>query len=103
MATVFQVHPMDVYPRVDAEEACLLLFTKPGCGVCKAMVTALGQVQVPLPVFEVDIEGAAGLVDEHEIFHLPAVFLYRQGELSAPVMSAPLVPDLQAELGRLLG
>ena len=102
MATVHKIHAMDVYPRIDAEDVCLLMFTKPGCGVCRAMVVALDDVDVAWPVFEVDAEGAAGLIDEHEVFHLPALFLYRGGEVAAPVMSAPVVSDLQAELATLL-
>ena len=45
-----------------------------------------------LVVYEVNAERAGGLVEELEIFHLPALFLYQDGDLHAPIQ-APLRPD----------
>ena len=45
-------------------------------------------------VADVDAEQAPGLIDELEIFHLPAVFLWRDGEDWAELASPPRVAEL---------
>lgn len=63
--------------------AGLVVFTKPGCGACrhvKAMLLGLGP-DLPAPLYELDVEESPGVAAELDVFHLPALFLFRDGEL----------------------
>ena len=83
----------------------LVCFTAPHCGACKAMRRALIQLAEARPdirLFEVNSQRDAALAREFELFQLPALFLYRQGEYHAPVQCAPLVPELEGTLETLL-
>ncbi len=60
----------------------LVFFTAPNCGACRSLKLALEkylQDYEPLPVFEVDAVHNGGLVSALEVFHLPALFLYKEG------------------------
>jgi thioredoxin-like negative regulator of GroEL len=65
----------------------LVVLTKPGCGACrhvKALLSALGP-ELPTPLFELNVEESPGVAAELDVFHLPAMFLFRDGELLGPV------------------
>lgn len=102
MAAIEQVHPQDVFARIEAtDDPVLLLFTKDACGACRAMKRALAALPDDLPVvFEVDASASVGLVEEHGVFHLPALFLYTErdfhGEVSAPPLAEPLAQAIAA-------
>lgn len=100
MAVLLRLHPMDLYPHVEAAPgACLLLLSSPACGACRAMRRALEEVEVPelqLRVLEVDAGASRGLVEEHGAFHLPALHLYTGGDYHGEVQ-APPVPGLLVE------
>lgn len=69
----------------------LLMFGRRGCGSCR-----LALARVPLLVagavdrlVHLDAEDCGGLLREFDVFHLPALFLFRDGHFHAP-LSAPL-------------
>jgi hypothetical protein len=81
----------------------LLLFTQPACGACRAMTRALVALDPPLPglvVLAVDAGAGVGLVEEHGVFHLPALFLYTDrdfhGAVGAPPLPEPLAREIAA-------
>lgn len=82
----------DYYPLLDARQApSLVIFTGPACGACRRLKQVLAGMAPPLPGLEareVDAEQAGGLVEELDIFHLPALFLYQHGDYHAPVHAA---------------
>lgn len=82
----------------DAPGSSLVVFTAPGCGACRAMLRALLALPATagLRVYRVAAEENPGLVEELEIFHLPALFLYRDGEELGAVQAAPRVEALLA-------
>ncbi len=60
----------------------LVLFTSSACGACRAWRGVLAGYRARNPgvsVFEVDCEQEMALVREFEVYHLPAIFLYRDG------------------------
>lgn len=67
--------------------AGLAVLTKPGCGACRHVKAALVSVAeaLPAPLYELDVEESPGVAAELEVFHLPAMFLYRDGELRGEV------------------
>ncbi|MNO65939.1 hypothetical protein D3C76_567160 [compost metagenome] len=83
----------------------LLVFTGEGCASCR-----WARVQLPafgLPVDRlcwVDAGRNGGLVQRYEVFHLPAMFLVRDGQfhgaLHAPLRAEPLAAALFAGLSR---
>ena len=61
----------------------LVVFTKPGCGACrhvKALLLALA-ADIPAPLYELNVEESPGVAAELDVFHLPALFLFRDGAL----------------------
>lgn len=61
----------------------LVIFWRRGCGSCNMWKSLLAQYQALHPaihIFAVDVEQEAALVNELEIFHLPAMYLYANGD-----------------------
>jgi thiol-disulfide isomerase/thioredoxin len=82
----------------------IVLFTAPHCGSCRAMKLALGQVLAEergWHVFEVDAERDLALVREFDVFHLPALFLYRDGAFHAPLQVSPVPADIILAVNQL--
>lgn len=93
----------DYYPLLDRRQPpSLVIFTGPACGACRRLKALLAELPPPLPglaAYEVDAERAAGLVEELDVFHLPALFLYTGGDYHAPV-HAELRPGSLAQAVR---
>jgi len=69
----------------------LVLFGQAGCGACRAAKTHLPRL-LPATVdtlFDVDVAESSALAHEFELFHLPAMALYKNGAFHA-WLSAPL-------------
>jgi len=61
----------------------LVVFTSPDCGSCHHLRQVLSEVRSREPgwcVFEVDAQTESGLTNEFEVFHLPTIFLYNDGQ-----------------------
>ncbi|WP_024328282.1 thioredoxin family protein [Thioalkalivibrio sp. ALR17-21] len=81
--------------------AAVVLFTRRGCSACHAMGDALRrwQVEGDAPaLFCVDAEVDTALVREFEVFHLPALFVFVDGEYHGPLQTPPRVPLLREAL-----
>ena len=58
------------------------MFTSPDCGGCRHLRQVLHEVSRREPdwrVFEVDAQRDPALTNEFEVFHLPTVFLFKDG------------------------
>lgn len=83
----------------------LLIFTGEGCSTCRWARQALPQLQLPVDrLCWIDAGHSGGLVERYEVFHLPSLFLVRDGHFLGPV-HAPLRPEsliqaLRAALSR---
>ena len=65
----------------------LVLFTALACGACrhwKQLLEGFSRAE-GIPVFEVDAGLDQALTREFELFHLPALFLFVDGEYHRPV------------------
>ncbi|APZ44571.1 hypothetical protein BW247_06265 [Acidihalobacter ferrooxydans] len=92
----------DLHERLArARGVVLLLFTAVGCGVCRQMRAALTQCQA-LRVIEVDAGLDPALANEFDVFHLPALFVYRDGRYHGPLAVEPLPARIEAGLSALL-
>lgn len=80
--------PLDFFKILEGREGpCLVAFVKPACGACRSMKAALEAIAVPS--YLVDAEDGPGLVAEYEVFHLPALFLWCDGEYHARIHCPP--------------
>ena len=69
----------------DSAGIAVVLFSAPNCGACRAwkrlLPEALGDVAAAF--HEVDVSEATGVARYFGIFHLPTVYLYRDGRFHA--------------------
>lgn len=58
-----------------------VLFTAPHCGACRAWQRILPDALAGIAghLYEVDIAEATGVARGYDIFHLPTIYLYRDG------------------------
>ena len=82
---------LDYYQILESrQEPSLVCFTNPSCGGCRRLHRLLVEhpPQIPdLQCFEILVEDAYGLVEEFDIFHLPTMFLYSNGQFHRPIHS----------------
>ena len=70
----------------ELQNPSLVFFTSKDCGSCrhlKAILTSVQQLNPDWHIFEVDAQIEMGLTREFEIFHLPALFLFANGDFHA--------------------
>lgn len=93
-------HVLDATPG-----ASLVIFTGPGCGACrrlKAVLAAEERLFADLHLFEVDAQRDMALTREFGVFHLPAMFLYRDGKFHCEVHSEAEAVRLRAAVDAAL-
>lgn len=62
----------------------LVLFASPDCGACRQVERRLLQAADPkIALFKVDVQQSTALARQYEVFHLPALFLFRDGHYHA--------------------
>ena len=90
----------------DTPGIALVVFTSPDCGGCRHLRRVLRQVQTAQPrwrLYEVDAQQDPGLVNEFEVFHLPTLFVFQNGEfhcqLSAEARPVAIVSATLEALG----
>ena len=93
--------------RVLAETAgpSVVFFTKPGCSACrfwKRLLDELLQQRHDIHVYQVDAEQNMGLSHEYELFHLPALFLFMDGEFHCELRAEARLPHLLAAIDAAL-
>lgn len=66
----------------------VVMFTAPGCGACRRALAQLPLLAAETGIehlFLVDVEVSTGVAREFEIFHLPALMLFRDGLYHAKI------------------
>ncbi len=96
----------DFHARLGAAPGvAVVLFSAPHCGACRAWKRLLPQALLGIAdaLFEVDVSEATGVARYYDIFHLPAIYLYREGRFHAEVQCAATVDAIRdAARGLLL-
>lgn len=73
----------------------LVLFGSPQCGACRAAEQRLPQAAPEQTrLFKVDVQACTGLARAFDLFHLPALYLYRDGEFHAALQCEIAAPAL---------
>ncbi|MEJ2509321.1 MAG: thioredoxin family protein [Gammaproteobacteria bacterium] len=87
----------------------LIFFTSIGCASCRAWHRLLQEYQSDargrrrgLSIFSVDAQANMGLVREYEVFHLPALFLFRDGEFHCALHCEARIAELDEAIGAAL-
>ncbi len=83
----------------------LVFFTHTLCSSCRAWKMLLQnymQDHSGVKVFEIDAETEMALTNEFEIFHLPAMFLYHNGQYHAPIECEASLKVLEQTINGLL-
>ena len=65
--------------------ASLVLFSSPDCGACRKVEQLLPAAarNSASALYKVDVQQATALARQFDLFHLPALFLYRDGHFHA--------------------
>lgn len=87
MATIKALTQFDFYAELDATAGLsLVYFSAHACSACKHLsqvLTQLAQNQPELTIFKVDAQQDQALIREYDVFHLPALFLFKEGQYHA--------------------
>ncbi|MGQ7957583.1 thioredoxin [Pseudomonas sp. SP16.1] len=104
IAAQLELTDLDADRRLlDLPGTSLLVFTGTGCASCRWARRALPRMSLPLThLCWVDAGHNAGLVTRYEVFHLPALFLIRDGQFFGALQSRLTPSDLVAAMGEAL-
>lgn len=81
----------------------LVIFTSTGCASCRWARRELPGWALPIDRLAwIDAGDNAGLVQRYEVFHLPALFVVRDGAFHGAVHSRLRLPELIDALGSAL-
>ena len=97
---------LDFYQTLaDVTGNALVVVTAAHCGACKQLKRVLQAYQASTeayPVFAVDAVANGGLVQALNIFHLPALFLYKNGQYHRAIHCEATLPALQQAMQEAL-
>lgn len=81
----------------------LVIFTSVGCASCRFAREQLPRLDLAIDrLCWVDAGDNGGLVERYQVFHLPALFVVRDGEFFGPVQSRLTGIGLNEALGQAL-
>jgi len=95
----------DYHGRLAAAHGiAVALFSTPHCGACRAWKRLLPEALSDLAesLFEVDVSEATGVARAFDIFHLPTVYLYRDGRFHAELQCEARRDAIREAVPRLL-
>jgi thioredoxin 1 len=105
---VLSLHPLtefNYHPTLaQTPGASVVLFSSPECGSCRTVERLLPEAAAGAvtTLYKVDVQQATALAREFEIFHLPTLFLYRDGRFHAVVQSEVTPGKLQRAIAAAL-
>jgi len=81
-----------------------VLFSAPHCGSCRAWKQLLPQALAGVAerLYEVDVAEATGVARYFGIFHLPTIYLYRDGHFHAELQCEALPASIRETAQQLL-
>lgn len=81
----------------------LVLFSAPACGACRRAERYLPEWRTPdIRLFKVDVQRSQALARAHDLFHLPALFVYRDGQFHARLETELSRPAFEQALAAAL-
>ena len=84
MPAIKMLTQFDFYPEIENTKGLsLVYFSAHACSSCKHLTHVLADLakeQPELSIFKVDAQQDQALIQEYEVFHLPAMFLFKEGQ-----------------------
>ncbi len=83
----------------------IVFFTSEGCSSCRHWKILLNQLaghRTDLHIVEIDAQHSMGLAREYEVFHLPALFVFVNGEYHAPLQCEARLETIEHTLDAIL-
>lgn len=82
----------------------VVLFSAPACGACRGwkQLLPLALAGMVSALYEVDVSEATGMARYFGIFHLPTLYLYRDGQFHAELQCEARQEAIQQSVQRLL-
>ncbi|MGZ0706044.1 thioredoxin family protein [Pseudomonas piscis] len=81
----------------------LVIFTSPGCSGCRWARAQLPGLDLPIErLCWVDAGDNGGAVERYQVFHLPALFVVRDGQFYGELQSRLTALELTRNLGQAL-
>lgn len=81
----------------------LVIFTSVGCASCRFAREQLPRLDLAIDqLCWIDAADNGGLVERYEVFHLPALFVVRDGEFFGALQSRLTGTELNAAVGQAL-
>lgn len=104
IVTELQLTDFDADRRLlDLPGTSLIIFTSIGCASCRWARRELPKLALPIARLAwIDAADNAGLVERYEVFHLPALFVVRDGQFHGALSSRLQAADLIDALGAAL-
>lgn len=91
MQAIKTLTQFDFYAKIEETNGLsLVYFSAQACSSCKHLSQVLSQLaeeQPSLSIFTVDAQQDQALVKEYEVFHLPSLFLFQNGQYHAAIQS----------------
>ncbi|AUL47052.1 thioredoxin [Bordetella trematum] len=88
---------------LDAQGVSLLVFHSQSCPNCRLAQQRLPAMALPADqLFWVDAARNGGLVQRYEVFHLPAIYVVRDGAYYGPISAQLEEWDLRQQIGQAL-
>ena len=83
---------------------CVVMFTGEACGSCRAWKQLLLDYQEKhdVTLYEIDAERDMALTNEFDVFHLPALFLYKNGHYHTPLQCEASMSKLEQTIANCL-
>lgn len=98
MSDIRPLTQFDFYHVLEqSNDLSLVYFSAAACSSCKHLnliLTQLAADQPALSIFKVNAEMEPGLVSEYEVFHLPALFLFKDGHYHAELHCEARLPSI---------
>jgi thioredoxin-like negative regulator of GroEL len=102
MNAIATLDQFDFHHRIGATQGpALVLFHAPGCASCRHWKQALAEyagLHGNVTLYQVDVQQDTALVHEFGLFHLPALFLFLDGQFHCEFHSEPRMETIQATL-----
>lgn len=95
----------DYHQRLAATPGvALVLFTSPDCGTCRVVerLLPIAGAGLATAIYTVDVQQATALARAFDLFHLPALFLYRDGQFHARLETEATPEKLRAAIEQAL-
>lgn len=89
----------------DTQGASIVFFSNEACNSCrywKALLDQLAITRPTLQIFEIDVQQSMGLTREYEVFHLPALFVFVNGQFHAPLQCEARLDTVDHTLDQIL-